>query len=56
MPPGDYTITIKQIDHNYWVFSYEMCLFLTVTASVKYRKSHENAMCLTAKLAQYWGV
>ncbi len=56
MPPGEYTITIKQIDHNYLVFSYEMCLFLSVTDTVKYRmsqfyatnhKSHQNAMYLT---------
>ena len=47
MPPGEYTITIKQID---------LCLFLPITDIVKYRKSqfyatnhksHQNAMYLT---------
>ncbi len=56
MPPGEYTTTIKQIGHN-WVFSYDLCLFLPVTDTAKYRKSqfyatnhksHQNVMSLTA--------
>ena len=42
----------------YWVFSYELCIFLPVTDTVKYsksqfyatnHKSHQNAMYLTGK-------
>ncbi len=54
MPPGDYTTTIIQIDHNYKA----LCRynFLPVSDTVKYRKSqfyainhksHQNAMYLT---------
>ena len=51
MPPVEYTITIEQIGH-------ELCLFLPVTDTVKYRnsqfyatnhKSHQNAMYLTGQ-------
>ena len=52
MPPGEYTIHL-------WGFTYELCLFLPVPDTVKYRKSqfyatnhnlHQNAMYLTVQL------
>ncbi len=55
MPSGEYNITIKKIDHNYNTL-YELCLFLPMTDTVKYRKSqfyatnhksHQNAIYLT---------